>query len=322
MWGTLTDGTPVVVTSHIRLDGDGIGAALALWHSLKGRGLECAVFFEPPVPAVFGFLPGADQRVSSLDELPERFHLAVLDCGSLDRIGSLARLADRAVRIVNIDHHVTNDAFGHINYVDRSAGSCGELVYRMITAGGSPITKEIADCLFTAIVTDTGRFCYANTTGESFEICARLVSAGCRPHELVDRICCSPSPDLVRLQGLAIGTLRFEEKGRIATMEITSEMFERTGIRPVDTQGFADIPVFVQGVMASALLKETPPESGCPGVKVSLRSRPGDGAVDVCAVAESFGGGGHRHAAGFEMEGSLADARRAVVGRLRRELRS
>ena len=322
VWETLTDGTPVVVTSHEHLDGDGIGGTLALWHALRGAGVRCAHIFESPVPAVFEFLSGIEQRAASVDELPERFHLAVVDCSSLDRIGSLAGHTDRVDRIVNIDHHATNSLFGHVNYVERDVSSCGELVYRTIEAGRAPITKEIADCLFTAILTDTGRFCYANSTMQCFEICAGLVRAGARPYELADKIYYSPPPAVVRLHGLAMSSLRLEDDGRLATMQITEEMFRQTGTRAADTQGFADIPVFVKGVDVSVLLKELPAESGCRGIKVSLRSRPGDDGVDVCAVAQDFGGGGHRHAAGFEVEAPLAEARSAVVERLRRELGS
>ena len=168
-------------------------------------------------------------------------------------------------------------------------------------------------------MTDTGRFSYSNTGAECLEICAELVRAGCNPCELSDRIYRSPPEPLVRLQGLAIGTLRVEADGRIATIEITREMFERTGTQPVDAQGFADIPVSVKGVMASALLKEMPAAGG-PWVKVSLRSRACQDGVDVCAVAQAFGGGGHARAAGCELKGGLAPARSAVVGRLREEL--
>jgi phosphoesterase RecJ-like protein len=322
VWQALTDGTPVVVTSHQDLDGDGIGASLALWHALRGVGVRCTQIFESPVPAVFEFLAGLDQRAGSVDELPDRFQLAVVDCSSLRRIGSLAAQMDRVDRIVNIDHHLTNDLFGEVNYVERDVSSCGELVYRTMVAGGVPITKEIADCLFTAILTDTGRFCHANSTMQCFEICAELVRAGAHPYELADKIYYSPPPAVIRLQTLAMGTLELEDDGRVATMQISEEMFRRTGTRAADTQGFADIPVFVKGVEVSVLLKELPDASGSNGIKVSLRSRPGDDGVDVCSVAKAFGGGGHRHAAGFELAGTLAEARLAVVDRLRRGPRS
>ena len=322
VWQALTDGAPVVITAHQDLDGDGIGASLALWHALRGAGIRCVQIFESPIPAIYEFLPGLDQRANSVDELPDRFQLAVVDCSSLGRIGSLAGHMDRVDRIVNIDHHVTNGLFGHVNYVERDVSSCGELVYRILEAGGVAITKEIADCVFTAMLTDTGRFCHANSTAQCFEICADLVRAGARPYELADKIYYSPPPAVVRLQALAMGTLELEDEGRLATMQISDGMFRETGTRAADTQGFADIPVFAKGVDVSVLLKELPDASGNLGIKVSLRSRPGDDGVDVCAVAKAFGGGGHRHAAGFELEGSLAEARATVLDRLRRGTRS
>ena len=319
IWQTLTDGSPVVVTSHERLDGDGIGAALGLWHGLRDAGVSCTQSFDSPVPEVFRFLPGLEEQRSP-EQLPDRFHLAVVDCGSLDRVGPPAEHADRAIRTLNIDHHVTNDQFGDVNYVDREASSCGELVYRILQAGGVTLTPQIGECLYTAIVTDTGSFSYGNTTREAFEICARLVEAGARPWELCERIFFSPPENVVRLKGEAIDSLRLDADGRLGTVAISNEMFRRTGTRSVDTQGFADIPISVRGVEASALLKEICADSRPSYVKVSLRSRPGPDSVDVCAVAESFGGGGHRHAAGFEFEGALQEARRVVTDVLTREL--
>ena len=321
IWNLVTDGTPVVVTSHVNLDGDGVGAVLALWHGLRSVGVECVQYHEPPMPSVFEFLPGLDRRVKNVRRLPKRFHLVAVDSGTLDRTGALAEKASQAVRIVNIDHHRTNDRFGHINYVVRDASSSGELIYKVLEAGGVPLTPEISLCLYTAIVTDTGRFSYSNTTREAFEICGRLMKAGVCPWELCERLFGSPPDAVVRLMGLTLGTLKLDAGGRVATMEITDKMFRQTGTHPVDTQGFADMAIAVQGVAASALLKEITERGRLKYVKMSLRSRPGDGSVDVCAVAETFCGGGHRHAAGCEFYGTLAQARKAVVAELRRHLR-
>lgn len=320
IWEVLTDGTPVVVTSHVRLDGDGIGAALALWHGLRSEGVPAHFRLEPPIPSVFDFLPGLGERLRSFDTLPSRFHLVVVDCGSLTRIGALADYADRAADIVNIDHHRTREDFGDHHFVREKVSSSGELVYRVLEAAGVEITPEIAVPLYVAILTDTGSFSYGNTTRSAFEICARLVEAGASPWRIAERIFYSPPARVVRLKGMAIGTLRLEHDGRIATCQITRETFERTGTRPVDTQGFADIPISVEGVEASALLKELSPEHDPHYVKVSLRSRASVDSVDVSEVAESFGGGGHRHAAGCELEGPLETARERVVETLRRRL--
>jgi len=320
IWDVLTDGMPVVVTSHERLDGDAVGAALALWHGLRQAGVACAQVYEPPVPAVFGFLPGLDGQVELPEGLPERFHLVVVDCASLDRVGRLAGYAGRAVTTINIDHHLTNDAFGDINYVRPDASPSGELVYRILASAGAPIDADIAQCLYTAILTDTGRFSYANTTATVLEVCGRLLEAGVRPWEVSAKLYDSPPEQLVRLKGATLSTLQLAADGRIATMQITEQMFRDCGARSIDTQGFSDLPLAVAGVKASALLKEITPEGRPPYVKVSLRSRASSDDVDVCAVAEAFGGGGHRRAAGCEFTCALAEARAVVVERLCRRL--
>ena len=310
----------MVVTSHERLDGDAVGAALALWHGLRQAGAACIQVYEPPVPAVFGFLPGLDGQVELPEGLPERFHLAVVDCASLDRVGRLAGYADRAVKTVNIDHHLTNASFGDLNYVRHDASSSGELVYRILAAGSAAIDADIAQCLYTAILTDTGRFSYTNTTAAALEICSRLLKAGARPWEVSERLYGSHPEQLVRLKAATLSTLQLEADGRIATMQITEQMLRDCGARSIDTQGFSDLPMAVAGVEASALLKEITPEGRPPYVKVSLRSRASSDGVDVCAVAAAFGGGGHRRAAGCEFTCGIAEARAAVVERLRRSL--
>ena len=319
IWDLLAGPAPVVVSSHVRIDGDGLGAALALWHALRNRGVACCAFFDSPIPAAFAFLPGLPQALVGPEQLPRRFQLAAIDCGSLDRTGRLADYADRAAVVLNIDHHSTNAQFGDVNYVDSAASSSGEMIYRILAAGGAPITREIADNLYTAIITDTGRFSFGNSTAEAFEICGRLVRAGCRPDLLADRLYFSPPEPLVRLQTMVMATLRLAAGGRIATMEITREMFERTGTHAMDTQGFADLPIGIQGVCVGALLKEM--QEGPGRVKVSLRGRPSVEGVDVCSVAESLGGGGHRYAAGCELEGDIEQARRTIVDKLRGSLK-
>jgi phosphoesterase RecJ-like protein len=316
IWGLLTDGLPAVVTSHARLDGDAVGSAVALWHGLRDRGVDAYQVFEPPTPSMFHFLEGLVDDGADLARLPGSYNLVVIDCGALERVGELADKLTGRTRTVNIDHHDSNAFFGDVNYVDPAASSCGEMVYGILKAGQVPLTAAIAECLFTAIVTDTGQFSHQDTTPAALNICAECMQAGAEPHELIRRLFMSPSPAQVKLRHLALGTLRFYGGARIATMDITEGMFRQTGLGPIDTEGFAEVPVTIQGVQASALLKEMP---GCGYIKVSLRSRE---AVDVCAVARSFGGGGHVHAAGCELEGTLEEAREAVAERLQEQLHS
>jgi len=315
IWDVLADGLPVVITSHVRLDGDGVGSALALWHALRARGVEACVVLDPPIPTIFGFLPGMDSVVPGPASLPPAYNLVVIDCGALERIGALRDALSGRARTVNIDHHASNLLFGDINYVEGHASSCGEMLYGLLTAGGAPLTAPIAECLLAAIVSDTGQFSHQDTTPAAYSVSARCVEAGARPHVVVRGLFSAPTPAQVRLRALAMGTLRFHSGNLISTMDVTAEMFRQTGLAPIDTEGFADIAISIEGVEAAALLKEMP---GSDYIKVSMRSRD---YVDVAEVARTFGGGGHQHAAGCEVYDTLEAVRRSIVAELDRRVR-
>jgi phosphoesterase RecJ-like protein len=310
VWEVLLDGLPVVLTSHVRLDGDGLGSALALRHGLTQLGVQAQVVLQPPLPGLFEFLPGMESVATDAASLPAEYNLAVIDCGNVDRVGEVGAALSAGRRIVSIDHHDSHSGFGDVNYVDPAASSCGEMIYGLLLDGGVRIDGQIADCLYVAILTDTGQFSHGDTTPEALEVCAECLRIGVRPDELVRRIYHSPSPAQVKLQQMALGTLAFSSDGRVATMEVTEDMFRATGLAPIDTEGFAELAVRIRGVEAAALLKEMP---GYGYIKVSMRSRD---AVDVCAVARVFGGGGHIHAAGCEVAEDLETVRQQVAEQL------
>ena len=315
IWQVLTNGTPVVVTSHQGLDPDGLGSALGLWHALRGRDVECRQVYPPPLPEAYAFLPGVQEAHYSADHLPADFNLVMVDCGAFGRVGDLAEHFNRANAIINIDHHATNDYFGDLCLVEENASSCGELAYRIIEKAGVKVTKEAAECIYAAILSDTGKFTYHNTNAEVFRICHKLVLAGANPTKMANRIYASPSLAEVRLKAEAVKTLKFKEDGKIGLMWITEDMFRSLGLDPVDCHGFADIPASVKGVEVGVLLKEMPEEDY---VDISLRSRD---HVDVCEIAGAFGGGGHRHAAGCEIVADLDEAEERLVQTIRRQFR-
>jgi len=310
----LENGAAALVTSHVRLDGDGVGSALALVHALRARGVAAAPVFQPPTPPIFDFLPGLEENAATTGDFPEEFNLVVLDCGNYRRVGEVGERLQRRERLINIDHHESNTLFGDLNYVDPSASSCAEMVRRLMDTWQMELTPQIAECLFTGVVSDTGQFSHQGTTSAAFSICAECVEAGVRPHMVIRRLFLLPSPAQVRLRQLAMGTLQFHCGGRAATMRITEQMFRETELGPIDTEGFAEIAISIKGVEASALLKEMP---GCDYTKVSMRSRE---KVDVCEVARLFGGGGHTHAAGCEIDDTLENAESLLVEELCRRL--
>lgn len=311
----IRQGNRFLLTSHVSPDGDSIGSALGLARILRGMGKGAVVWCRDTVPAVYALLPGVD-RIHTGEEppggYPEKFDAVVaLECPSLDRSGLEDQLTD--LPILNIDHHLGNQHYGQVNWVDTAAPSVGEMVYRLARSLNVNVTEEAANLLYLTIVTDTGGFRHSNATEMAFEACAQLVRDGARP-ELVTRWIYENKPVAVlRLVAEMLQTLELHDEGRIATALVTAEMIEKVGADVSDTEGLIDYPRKIAGVQGVALLRERPDAR----TKVSLRSR---GEVDVEKIARAHGGGGHKNAAGFELDGSPSDNREAVVAALREAL--
>jgi bifunctional oligoribonuclease and PAP phosphatase NrnA len=316
IWDVLTDGTPVVVTCHARADGDAAGSVLALCLALRGAGAEAHAVLDQPVPPALECLPGMATVKWNADGLPDAFTLVVLDCGEFDRIGDGAEALTGHGPILNIDHHISNVRFGDIDWVEAAASSTGEMLYLLLRSVQASLTRDIAECLFAAVGTDTGMFAFENTTPAAHELAAECLRLGVRTHELAERLLFSESPAQFRLRTLVAATLELHADGRLALLHITREMFQQSGLGPVDTGGLARIPMSIQGVEAGALLKQMPDGEY---IKISMRSR---APFDVCRIARQFGGGGHARAAGCEMPLALDDARNDVLAAMRSELAS
>lgn len=291
----------VVVSSHERPDGDAIGSGMALVLALRAGGVDARMALADVPPPYLRPFPGV-AAVRVTPEVTETFDAAVImECGSLSRTG-VAGL-DRSP-VINIDHHPGNTGYGAVNWVDESAAACGELVFTLLEALGTPLTADIATHLYLAILTDTGSFHFSHLTPRTFEIAARCVAAGAQPEWIARTHYDSNSMARVRLFGTVLSAMTVDPTGRIAILDITPAMAAAAGGTYDDTEGLINFPLSVVGVRAVAFLKET----DIPGEwRVSLRSK---GATDVGQVATSRGGGGHRNAAGCSASGSL-DAVRA-----------
>jgi phosphoesterase RecJ-like protein len=220
------------------------------------------------------------------------------------------RLLNNALVSINIDHHPGNTNFGCLNLTDEKASSSAELIYYLVQSQGYTLTPDMAEALYAAVLTDTGCFCFSNTTPGSLRVGAALVEAGARPEYISERIYQSYGVEYMKLKGEILDTLSLAGNGRIAWVEITEKMLAGSGVAPHDTQEFADLPRMVIGARVGVLFREMP---GGKETKVSFRSA---GGFDVQAVAKSFGGGGHRQAAGCVMPGSLPAVRRKVISAL------
>jgi bifunctional oligoribonuclease and PAP phosphatase NrnA len=310
----IRQGNRFLLTSHVSPDGDSIGSALGLARILRGMGKGAVIWCRDSVPAVYRLLPGVD-RIHTGEEVPggypEKFDAIVaLECPSLDRTGLDEALEGGGLPILNIDHHLGNQHYGQVNWVDTAAPSVGEMVYRLARSLNVTMTEDAANLLYLTIVTDTGGFRHSNATDVAFEACAELLRDGARP-ELVTRWIYENKPVAVlRLVAEMLRSLELHDEGRIATVLVTSEMIEAAGADVSDTEGLIDYPRKIAGVQGVALLRERTDGK----TKVSLRSR---GEVDVEKIARAHEGGGHKNAAGFELAGSPADNREAVVEALR-----
>ena len=291
------------ITSHVRPDGDSLGSSLGLYWLLRALDKDVEVTMRDTAPHAYQQLPGADAiRVTPSVDRPYDA-VFVIECSDIDRPG-LIDLEKQFV--VNIDHHSTTALFGAINWIDSTASAVGEMIYNLCKATGVRVTKEIAECVYTALLTDTGSFHYSNTTERTFKIASELVRTGVKPAKTAEAIFGSYQWPKIELLSLVLATAKRDETGQIAWMEQTLEMQEQTRASEEDAEGFVNYPLSVGEVEATALFKEC-----LPGVyRTSLRSK---GDVNVAKVAEQFGGGGHRNAAGCTLKGNLESVERQVV---------
>ncbi len=293
----IRQGNRFLLTSHVNPDGDAIGSALGLARILRKQGKSAVVWLRDAPPTVYLPLPGSDRIHVGTEPpagFPEVFDAAiVLECPSLDRSGLETELG--AVAMINIDHHLGNQHYGAINWVDTSAPAVGEMVYRLAQGLHIQLDPETATCLYLTLVTDTGGFRFSNATPQAFEAAAALVREGAQPEQVSLWLNESQPLGSVRLLGETLRTLELHAAGRIATVKLDPEMFERAGAGPGDAEGLIDHPRSIAGVEVVAMLKRLADGS----TKVSLRSR---GEVDIEKIARLHGGGGHRNAAGFKLE--------------------
>jgi len=295
-----------VVTSHARPDGDGIGSALACGQILRVMGKDAQVVISDGIPRIYQNLPFADRAIHS-QTVPPNDAVVLLECDSIRR-ASLEGL-DQCF-LINIDHHVSGRNFAHINWIDSSVMATAELVYRLARLACVPIDRDIATCLYTALMTDTGSFMFEGTNEHTFTVARELVLAGADPAHCARPIYFGHSTAKMRLLGAALSHLHRE--GPLAWIWVTQEQMARYGAREEDCEGLVNYALSMGDVQVAIFFRELPDRR----YRVSLRSK---GEVNVSAVAEQFGGGGHRCASGCSLDGPLAVAVSRIVDRLRTE---
>lgn len=292
----------VVLATHINPDGDAIGSLLGFADILDGMGKNVLCYLDEPVSSLYRFLPGCAQVQTSMDIVKTFAHDAgddivaiALDCGDRERLGKSGPALMQIKPFLVIDHHKGNQGFGDLNWVEPHRSSTGEMIYDLASELGQQISPRAAECLYAAILTDTGSFRYESTSSHTLEVAAELVRCGVQPEMVSSSLYDNFSLGRLRLMQEVLATLEMHDRDRIAVIRVTQSMLERTFTTMEDTENFINLPRAVSSVKVAVFLKEI--EDG--GVSVSLRAR---GQCDVAEVAAQFGGGGHRNASGFRLQ--------------------
>jgi phosphoesterase RecJ-like protein len=292
-----------LVVTHENPDGDALGSLLAMTLALRGLGkdVEMLLCGQGAVPREYAFM----QLDGLLRELPadaEERVLVAVDCAKADRIGPDLTPVERTKLVVDIDHHHDNTRFGDVNLIVADASSTGEVLRDVFAELGVEITPEIAEPLYIALVTDTGRFQYSNTTAKSLRLAAELVEAGADVHAVFQQVYESVEFAKLKLLARALDRAKVLEGGRIVVSHLVRTDFGEVGAVEPYSEGIIDYLRAVEGSELAVLIREPPRDDG-PVRRVSLRASVDE--LDVSAIARSFGGGGHRQAAGFSSEQSI-----------------
>jgi phosphoesterase RecJ-like protein len=294
-----------IVTTHENPDGDALGSLIAMTFALRELGKEATMYLfgEVPIPSEYEFMDFAG-LVRGPNPDSSYAVVVALDCANERRLGPETALLEKAKLVVDIDHHHDNTRFGTVNLIVGHASSTGEILADVIKAIGAKLTPEIAEALYIAVVTDTGRFQYANTTAKALRLAAELVEAGADVHRVFQGVYENVAFAKLKLVARALENAEVFEGGRVIVSHLEREDFAAAGAEEPYSEGIIDYLRAVEGAELAALIREPPTANG-PTHRVSLRTTEAD--LDVSAIARLSGGGGHRQAAGFSSEASIEE---------------
>lgn len=308
-----------LITSHVNLEGDSLGSQLAMKELLIGMGKSAYILDSDPVPGHYKFLPGADRISNDFNKIADFDAAIVLDCPTLKRAGKASKvIKEKARPVINIDHHISNERFGDINWIDPHASSAGEMVYRLYKKTGVNLTKEVALSLYIAILTDTGSFNYDNTSSVTHEIAGELLGYGLDPALVSESVYERRSVEDIRLLTLVLDTLKINKDGTVAYMEVTRKMLKETSADMAKSEGLINYARSIDKVRVAVLFKEDPKEKD--KINVSFRSKGNGEVIDVNKIASVFGGGGHTKASGCIVSGTLEEAKKKVLAEVDKAL--
>src|SRR5215470_10721059 len=301
----IRDNDSFLAVTHENPDGDALGSLLAATLALRELGKDVVMYLSgnAPTPGEYGFLDLSTLRRELPADVEDRVLLA-LDCANVERIGPAPEAVERARVVLNVDHHHDNSRFGDVNLVVDDASSTAEIVRDILAQLDVPLSPDIAEALYVALVTDTGRFQYSNTTPKALRLAAELVEAGADVHQVFQSVYESVEFAKLKLLGRALERAQVYEGGRIVVSYLLRTDFTEVGAAEPYSEGIIDYLRAVEGADMAVLIREPPRQDG-PTRRVSLRASVDE--LDVSAIARKSGGGGHRQAAGFSSESSIEE---------------
>lgn len=297
------------ILTHISPDGDAVGCSLGLYNALKGNGKNVCVIIDDKFPERFEFLPGSKSVLEYKNDIKNYDVVLALDCGDLDRTGNSKKLFECAKISINIDHHVTNTKFASLNIVEPNASSTGEIIYKLLKAEGYTISKNIAECIYTSILTDTGSFKYSNTTSKTMSVVGELIDYGIDFTAISDLVFASRTLEQVKLMSKVSSTIELYFDGKVSLLTLSNEMLKECGAKEEDSGEMVSIARDIKGVEVGIFIKEKSKDV----YKISMRSKK---YFDVKDIALAFGGGGHVRAAGCTIEGTLNEVKNKVLNKI------
>jgi len=319
-WKMIAEAQRILMTTHVKPDGDGMGALGALAEHLQREGKEVRIVLPTPAGRKYACIAGSDKfEVLGRDVGPEELNgmwdlLLVLDTCTWEQLDGLRDLIERHEgRVLAIDHHITRDELKHAELVDEKAAATGQIVMKLLETHQATITPTMATSLYVSLVSDTGWFRFPNVTAELMRMGGRLMELGAEPSRIYEQLFQGESQAKIRLVREALSTLTVCQEGEVAYFWLSREMFDRSGALPADTENIIDECQKVAGVIVGLLFVEDTPGT----IRVSLRSKR---EVDVARIAAQFGGGGHERAAGCRLRLPLADARKVILAEVCRAL--
>jgi phosphoesterase RecJ-like protein len=310
---TIRDSDTLCIVGHIRPDGDCIGSQLGLAYALKNAGKKVTVWNEDPLPRKLAFLD--PDRLLDTPKQGKKFDLVIAtDCASYERLGKAGDCIKERGALINIDHHASNTRYGDLNWISDDEPSSGELIYRLLQSGHWPITPPIADCLFTAVSTDTGSFQYPSTRPATYHCAAHLVERGANLEKISNEVYQSYPLSRVRLLRHVYSRFKLTHDDQIAYFWLRKIDYTRTGAGPEDSEGLIDHIRAIEPVVVACLFEEMTEDLS----RISLRSK--SEKVDVNEIAKQFGGGGHHAAAGARIPGRPMTTQRRVINAIKKAL--